>query len=62
MNNEETVLTKVLLWLRRCYVDYLIAEHQVRGFLTCVCVCVRLPPPHDRQVVECSADDVKSRS
>ena len=38
MNNEETLVTKVLLGLRRCYVDYIITEHQVRGFLTGVCV------------------------
>ena len=62
MNNEETLLIKVFLGLRRCYVDYVIAEHQVGGFITGVCVCVRHPPPHDRQVVEYSADDIKSRS
>ena len=43
MNNEETLLIKAFLGLRRCYVDYVIAEYQVGGFITsmCVCVCVR---------------------
>ena len=65
MNNEETLLIKAFLGLRRCYVDYVIAEYQVGGLLqvcVCVCVCVRHPPPHDRQIVEYSADDIKSRS
>ena len=62
MNNEETLLTKVFFWLRRCYINYVIAEHQVCGFLTGVFVCLRHPPPHDRQVVECSSDDIKLRN
>ena len=54
MNNEETLVTKVLLGLRRCYVDYVITDHQVRG--------LRHPPIHDRQVVKYGADDIKSQN
>ena len=44
MNNEETLVIKVLLGLSRCNVDYVITEHQVRGFLAGVC-CVRKTSP-----------------